>query len=74
MRMYMFDLSGRVALVTGGSRGLGRRARRIRSQSLGIGADVSHWNQCDSVVERAFAPAGKVARAAPRESVERRIC
>jgi len=87
--MDMFDLSGKVALITGGSRGLGQRiatayaehgadivvasrkqdncedlAELLRTEfgvkAWGIGANVSHWSQCDSLVEGAYTLAGKV--------------
>jgi len=85
----LFDLSGRVALVTGGSRGLGRRmvlgfaehgadvviasrrqeaceelAAEVRARfgrrAWGVGCNVSSWEQCDRLVERAYALAERV--------------
>lgn len=85
----LFDLSGMVALVTGGSRGLGRQmamgfaahgadvivvsrkqdaceqvAAELTSahgrRAWGVGANVSHWEQCDALVERAYQLAGRV--------------
>jgi len=89
MGIDMLDLSGKVALITGGSRGLGRRiamayavrgadvivasrkqnncedlAELLRAEyrvkAWGIGTNVSHWGQCDALVERAYALAGQV--------------
>jgi NAD(P)-dependent dehydrogenase (short-subunit alcohol dehydrogenase family) len=85
----LFDLSGQVALVTGGSRGLGRQMvlgfaahgadvvvasrrpeacekaaaeARARHQvdAWAISANVSHWDQCDELVERVYRQAGRV--------------
>jgi NAD(P)-dependent dehydrogenase (short-subunit alcohol dehydrogenase family) len=85
----LFDLSGHVALVTGGSRGLGRQialgfaahgasvivssrkqeaceetAAEIRAQhgvdAWAISANVSHWDQCDALVDQAYEQAGQV--------------
>jgi len=85
----LFDLSGQVALVTGGSRGLGRQivlgfaahgasvvvasrkqqaceevAAEARARhhvdAWAIGANVSHWEQCDELAERAYRQAGRV--------------
>jgi NAD(P)-dependent dehydrogenase (short-subunit alcohol dehydrogenase family) len=85
----LFDLSGQVALVTGGSRGLGRQMvlgfaahgasvvvtsrkqeaceeaaaeARARHQvdAWAISANVSHWDQCDELVENVYRQAGRV--------------
>src|ERR1700683_3982948 len=85
----LFDLSGRVALVTGGRRARGRQiacgfaahgarvivssrkqeacdqaAAEIRSRygvdTWAISANVSHWDQCDALAERAYQQAGRV--------------
>jgi NAD(P)-dependent dehydrogenase (short-subunit alcohol dehydrogenase family) len=85
----LFDLSGQVALVTGGSRGLGRQmvlgfaahgasvvvasrkqeaceqtAAEARARhhvdAWAISANVSHWDQCDELVENAYRQAGRV--------------
>jgi NAD(P)-dependent dehydrogenase (short-subunit alcohol dehydrogenase family) len=85
----LFDLSGQVALVTGGSRGLGRQivlgfaahgasvvvasrkhegceevAAEARARhhvdAWAVGANVSHWDQCDELVEQAYRQAGRV--------------
>ena len=85
----LLDLSGKVALITGGSRGLGRHiaaayaehgadviiasrkqdacdelAQRLKAdhgvKAWGVGANVSHWDECDALVESAYALAGRV--------------
>jgi NAD(P)-dependent dehydrogenase (short-subunit alcohol dehydrogenase family) len=85
----LFDLTGKVAVVTGGSRGLGRAmagafaahgadvvvasrklencetaAREIAAQhgvrALPVACNVSHWDQCDDLVERSYAEFGRV--------------
>ncbi|MEV6229088.1 glucose 1-dehydrogenase [Saccharopolyspora shandongensis] len=84
-----FDLTGKIALVTGGSRGMGRAmahafaakgadviiasrkleacestAREIEEEhgvgALPVACNVSHWDQCDALVERAYAEFGRV--------------
>jgi len=84
----MIDMSGKVVLVTGGSRGLGREmalgfaaagadvivasrklvnceevAREIEAlgrRALPVGAHVAHWDECDKLIEAAYAGFGRV--------------
>ncbi len=84
----LFDFTGKVALVTGGSRGLGyqmvkafaargadviiasrnlenceRVAEEIRAlgrRAWAFSAHVGKWDQCDKLIEGAYAAAGKV--------------
>lgn len=85
----LFDLSGRVAVVTGGTRGLGREMVRAFAErgaevviasrkqdacdevataiteqtgrrAVGVACNVSHWDACDRLVERAYDEFGRV--------------
>ena len=85
----LFTLSGKIALVTGGSRGLGREMvlafaergadvviasrklavcqalaseveERFGRQALALSANVSHWQECDALVEAAYEHFGRV--------------
>ncbi len=85
----LFALSGKIALVTGGSRGLGREMvlafaergadviiasrklavcqalaseveQRFGRQALAISANVSHWQECEALVEAAYERFGRV--------------
>jgi NAD(P)-dependent dehydrogenase (short-subunit alcohol dehydrogenase family) len=79
----LFDFTGKVALVTGGSRGLGRQmalafaergadivvasrkldaceavageVRALGRRALALSAHVGRWDECDGLVERAYA-------------------
>jgi NAD(P)-dependent dehydrogenase (short-subunit alcohol dehydrogenase family) len=83
-----FDLTGRIALITGATRGIGsaiaetfstagadvivasrkadacrRTADRLTAaggRAIAIDANVSRWDECDRLVERAYAEAGRV--------------
>jgi NAD(P)-dependent dehydrogenase (short-subunit alcohol dehydrogenase family) len=84
-----FDLTGKVALVTGGSRGLGEQmvlgfarrgadvviasrksancealAKQVHEETgreaLPVGCHVGKWEECDALVEQAYAHFGKV--------------
>ncbi|MFC4947614.1 SDR family NAD(P)-dependent oxidoreductase [Pseudonocardia sp. GCM10023141] len=85
----LFDLTGKVAVVTGGSRGLGRVmveafaargadvvvasrkiepceqavaeiAQRHGRRGLAVACNVSHWEQCDALVDAAYDAFGHV--------------
>ena len=85
----LFDVSGRVAVVTGGTRGLGREMVRALAErgaevvvasrkqdacdevaaatteqsgrrAVGVACNVSHWQDCDQLVERAYDEFGRV--------------
>ncbi len=84
----LLDFSGKIALVTGGSRGLGRemvlalaergadviiasrklenceavaeQARAFGVRALAVSAHVGRWEQCDTLVEAAWAHFGRV--------------
>src|SRR5262249_21662437 len=85
----LMGLDGKVAMVTGGSRGLGRVmvdgfaaagadvvvasrkqdaceavAENVRvthgRRALAIGCNVSHWDQCDALVDKVYAEFGRV--------------
>jgi NAD(P)-dependent dehydrogenase (short-subunit alcohol dehydrogenase family) len=85
---HVIDLSGKVALITGGSRGLGREialgmaaagadiivaSRKLEAceavcaevealgrQALPVAVNISHWDQCDALIEAAYARFGRV--------------
>ena len=84
----LFDFTGKVALVTGGSRGLGyqmvkalaergadviiasrklenceqaaEEVRALGRQAWAISAHVGKWDQCDKLIEDAYAAAGRI--------------
>ena len=84
----LFDLTGKVALVTGGSRGLGYEivkayaahgadviiasrkvencqmvadeVRAMGRKALAVGAHVGRWDECDALIEAAYAEFGRI--------------
>jgi NAD(P)-dependent dehydrogenase (short-subunit alcohol dehydrogenase family) len=84
----LFDLTGRIALVTGGSRGLGyqmvkafatrgadvivasrklenceivaEEVRGLGRRAVAISAHVGRWDECDRLIEEAYAVFGRV--------------
>jgi NAD(P)-dependent dehydrogenase (short-subunit alcohol dehydrogenase family) len=84
----LFDLTGKIALVTGGSRGLGYQmvkafaqrganviiasrkvencelvageCRALGREAFAVGAHVGRWNECDRLIEQAYAAFGRV--------------
>jgi NAD(P)-dependent dehydrogenase (short-subunit alcohol dehydrogenase family) len=84
----LFDLTGKIALVTGGSRGLGYQmvkafaqrganviiasrkvehcelvageCRALGREAVAVGAHVGRWNECDRLIEQAYAAFGRV--------------
>ncbi len=84
----LFDLTGKVALVTGGSRGLGYQmvkafaqrgadviiasrklencevvadeCRTLGRRALAVAAHVGRWDECDALIEEAYAAFGRV--------------
>ena len=84
----LFDFTGKVALVTGGSRGLGyqmvkglvergadviiasrkleacekvaEEVRALGRRALAVSAHVGRWDQCDELIEKAYAEFGRV--------------
>lgn len=58
--MSMFDLSGKVALITGGRRGMGRtHALALASQGAKVAVTDIDANECASVVEEISAKGGE---------------
>jgi NAD(P)-dependent dehydrogenase (short-subunit alcohol dehydrogenase family) len=88
MRDPLFDFTGKVALVTGGSRGLGyqmvkafaergadviiasrklenceevaQECRALGRRALAVSAHVGRWDECDMLIEAAYAAFGRV--------------